>query len=47
MAEAYNDYVAEYKKDQEYKFYKEHKSEPWFVERYEPSQIYHWKLVQI
>jgi formylmethanofuran dehydrogenase subunit E len=47
LAEAYNDYVAEYKKDQEYEFYKEHKSEPWFVEKYDPSQIYIWKMVQI
>lgn len=47
LADAYNDYVAEYKKDQEYEFYKEHKHEAWFVERYDPSQIFHWKIEQI
>ena len=43
LNEAYNDYKTEYNKEQEYEFYKEHKSEPWFIERYDPSQIFHWK----
>ena len=31
------------KKEQEYDFYKDHKTEPWFIERYDPSQIFLWK----
>ena len=43
LTDSYNDYVQLYKKDQENDFYQDHKSEPWFIERYNPSQIYHWK----
>jgi len=42
--EAYNDYVAKYKREQEYEFYREHKTDPWFVEKYDPSEVYKWKL---
>ena len=37
LTDSYNEYVRLYKKEQEYEFYQDHKSEPWFVERYNPS----------
>jgi len=40
MDEAYNEYVANYKKEQETEFYKEHKSDYWFIERYHPVENY-------
>lgn len=44
--EAYMDYVNQYKKAQEQDFYHDHRTDPWFIERYDPSEIYKWKLVQ-
>lgn len=35
---AYNDYVNKYKKEQEYQFYHDHKNDPWFIERYHPTE---------
>jgi hypothetical protein len=46
MNEAYNDYVAKYKRDQEYEFYREHRLDPWFIEKYDPSEVFKWKLTQ-
>ena len=46
MQEAYNDYVTKHKREQEYEFYKEHKSDPWFIEKYDPALVYKFKLQQ-
>lgn len=46
LNEAYNEYVIKYKKEQEYEFYREHRSEPWFVERYHPNDIYKRRQAQ-
>ena len=43
LNEAYDDYLSLYKKDQEREFYHEHKTDPWFVERYDPVEIFKWK----
>lgn len=45
VSDGYNRYVTEYKKDQEYQFYRDHRSDPWFIERYDPSEMYKWKLI--
>ena len=45
--EAYNDYVQKYRKEQEYDFYREHKADPWFVERYHPVENFKIKSNQI
>ena len=46
MQDAYSDYVTKHKREQEYEFYKEHKSDPWFAEKYDPSLVYKFKLQQ-
>ena len=46
LADGYNEYISEYKREQDYEFYKTHKSDPWFTERYDPSEIFNQKLVQ-
>ena len=44
LKEAYSEYVAQYKKDHEHQFYRDHKHDHWFLEKYDPSQIYFWKM---
>lgn len=46
VADGYNDYVSKYKREQDYEFYQNHKNDPWFIERYDPSEIYNQKLHQ-
>ena len=46
VQEAYNNYVTQYKKEQEYEFYREHRTDPWFIEKYDPSEQYKWKVMQ-
>jgi len=46
VQDGYNDYVAKYKREQEYDFYREHRTDPWFVERYDPSEVFKWKQIQ-
>lgn len=43
--DSYNKYVQDYKKEQELDFYHDHKSDPWFIEKYDPSEIFKWKQV--
>ena len=45
IREAYNDYLALYAKEFQYNFYRKHRNEPWFVERYDPCEIYKQKVV--
>ena len=44
--EGYNNYVVEYKKEQEYDFYREHRNDPWFNEKYDLTEMYKWKSIQ-
>lgn len=41
--EAYNDYMNEYKRYQEQTFYKNHRNDPWFIEKYDPCEMYKQK----
>lgn len=45
IREAYNDYLALYAKEATYNFYRTHRNYPWFIERYDPCEIYKQKLV--
>ena len=43
LNEAYDDYVQQYRKEQEYEFYADHKYDHWFTEKYDPSEIHIWR----
>lgn len=45
LRDAFNDYLALHNKESQYDFYRRHRNEPWFVERYDPSAIYKVKEV--
>ena len=46
LYDAYNEYSVEYKHFQEQAFYKHHRNDPWFIEKYDPVEIYKQKLNQ-
>jgi hypothetical protein len=45
LREAFNDYLALYNKEFQYDFYRRHRNEPWFAERYDPSAQFKLKEV--
>ena len=45
LRDAYNDYVTAYGREFQYQFYRKHRNDPWFIERYDPAEIYRQKDV--
>jgi hypothetical protein len=46
LNEVYDEYIALYKKEQEREFYNQHKHEHWFIEKYNPEDVFKFKQSQ-
>lgn len=44
---AYSEYVHKFKKNQNFEFYRDHKHHPWFIEKYDPSEIFKWNSYRV